>query len=99
MGEVSYEDIISEVEGPAGLITLNRPGQLNAWTNRMDREVRHALARAEADNDVIGIIITGAGRGFCAGADMNMLQDISKGAEIEQADVPAANPGSAASVA
>ena len=51
-------------------ITLNRPAVLNAWTDRMGFEVRHAVAQAEHDPRVVGIVITGAGRGFCSGADM-----------------------------
>lgn len=74
-----YEEIIYEVATPAAIITLNRPQQLNAWTNRMAAEVRHAVAQAEADEAVVAIIITGAGRGFCAGADMKVLQGLSRG--------------------
>ncbi len=74
-----YEEIIYEVAEPAAIITLNRPQQLNAWTNRMAAEIRHAVAAAESDESVVAIIITGAGRGFCAGADMKVLQGLSRG--------------------
>jgi enoyl-CoA hydratase/carnithine racemase len=74
-----YEQILYEVSEPAALITLNRPKQLNAWTDRMGAEVKHALAQAEEDRRVVAIIVTGAGRGFCAGADMNMLRGVSEG--------------------
>lgn len=74
---MEYTDIRYEVEDPVAVITLNRPEKLNAWTSAMDREVRDALARAEADRAVVGIILTGAGRGFCAGADMGMLNSIA----------------------
>lgn len=74
-----YKEIIYSVEDPVAVITLNRPQALNAWTNHMAVEVRHAAYRAERDPAVVGIVITGAGRGFCAGADMNMLQGIGKG--------------------
>lgn len=74
-----YEQILYEVEDPVATITLNRPAALNAWTDRMGAEVRHAVARAEHDPAVVGIVLTGAGRGFCAGADMNRLSAVSAG--------------------
>ena len=74
-----YEQIRYEVTDPMATITLNRPEALNAWTTRMGAEVKHAVARAEADKSVVAIVITGEGRGFCAGADLNDLQDISDG--------------------
>jgi enoyl-CoA hydratase/carnithine racemase len=74
-----YEEIIYEVESPIATIKLNRPKRLNAWTDRMSAEVKHAFAAAEADEDVVVIVLTGEGRGFCAGADLNNLQDISDG--------------------
>lgn len=82
-----YEDILYSVEDPVATITLNRPAQLNAWTDRMGAEVRHAVARAEEDPAVIGIIITGAGRAFCAGADMNTLTSLRDGGRLG-ADFP-----------
>ena len=75
-----YEDILYDVADPVATLTLNRPRALNAWTDRMGAEVKHALARAEEDRSVVAIVITGAGRGFCAGADLKQLQDISEGA-------------------
>jgi enoyl-CoA hydratase/carnithine racemase len=74
-----YSEILYEVDGPVATVTLNRPEALNAWTQRMAAEVRHAVAQAEDDPGVVGIVITGAGRGFCAGADLNMLAGISEG--------------------
>ncbi|MBO0835531.1 MAG: enoyl-CoA hydratase/isomerase family protein, partial [Actinobacteria bacterium] len=72
-----------DVEDPVATITLHRPEVLNAWTDRMGAEVRHAVAAAEADPRVVGIVLTGAGRGFCAGADMSRLAAI--GGEHEPA--------------
>ncbi len=74
-----YSEIIYEVDDPVATITLNRPDQLNAWTNTMAVEVQDAFGRAERDPAVVGIVLTGAGRGFCAGADMNLLTDLSGG--------------------
>ncbi len=75
----SYDEIRYEVSDPVATITLDRPASLNAWTATMDAQLRDALQRAEADPAVVGIVITGAGRAFCAGADMHMLQDITTG--------------------
>lgn len=74
-----YEQIIYDVTDPVATITLNRPDALNAWTGTMGNEVNDALGRAAADTRVVGIIVTGAGRAFCAGADMNTLDDLSSG--------------------
>jgi enoyl-CoA hydratase/carnithine racemase len=91
-----YEEILYEVADPVATITLNRPAALNAWTDRMAAEVRHSVAAAEADPRVVGIVITGAGRGFCAGADMRRLTAISDGGDRPGAIVPPgleASPG------
>jgi enoyl-CoA hydratase/carnithine racemase len=74
-----YEQIRYEVEDPIATLTLNRPGRLNAWTQQMGREIKHALAAAEKDRRVVAIIMTGEGRGFCAGADLTGLGALSQG--------------------
>jgi enoyl-CoA hydratase/carnithine racemase len=71
----SYEQILYDVAESVATVTLNRPDKLNAWTGQMEKEVQAAMAQAEADEDVRVIVLTGAGRGFCAGADM---QDLGK---------------------
>jgi enoyl-CoA hydratase/carnithine racemase len=76
---VEYQQIQYEVDDPIATITLNRPKVLNAWTNQMGAEIKHAFARAEAEPAVVVIILTGAGRGFCAGADLNILENVSEG--------------------
>ncbi len=62
-----------QVEDRVATITLNRPHRLNAWTGRMHTEYRRLLAEAEADPAVRAIVVTGAGKGFCAGADSAAL--------------------------
>ncbi len=75
----TYEDILYRVEDGVAVVTLNRPDKLNAWRGEMDRDVRAAMRAANEDPAVKVIILTGAGKGFCAGADMNMLQGIQAG--------------------
>ncbi len=65
-----------EVADGVAVVTLNRPDRLNAWTARMELEYRDALAEADADPDVRVAVVTGAGRGFCAGADTDALTGI-----------------------
>jgi len=92
---VAYRDIEYTVEDPVAVITMNRPDNLNAFTTRMLAEIRHALGEAEKDDRVVGIILTGAGRGFCAGMDMNALNDMSSGGGRGPEDLSAlaAKPG------
>jgi enoyl-CoA hydratase/carnithine racemase len=82
-----YTQIRYEVADPVATITLDRPQALNAWTQRMGAEVRHAVDRAEADPAVVGIVLTGAGRAFCAGADMNALSNLTQGGALDT-DIP-----------
>jgi enoyl-CoA hydratase/carnithine racemase len=67
---VSYETIATEVRDRILTITLNRPDRLNAFTSSMLEELLQALDDADADDEVRAIIFTGAGRGYCAGADL-----------------------------
>lgn len=76
---MDYQEIIVDIADHIATITLNRPDKLNAWTMRMEAEYRHAMADAEKRDDVRVIIVTGAGRGFCAGADMSLLSGIQGG--------------------
>ena len=67
---MDYEQILYSVEDSVLTITLNRPERLNAFTERMCRELLDALDRADADDSVRVVIFTGAGRAYCAGADL-----------------------------
>ncbi|HEY4762911.1 MAG TPA: enoyl-CoA hydratase [Candidatus Sulfotelmatobacter sp.] len=71
------EETIYEVANRVATITLNRPDKLNAWTATMEKEVRGCLDQAERDDNVGIIVLTGAGRGFCAGADMSLLSSVA----------------------
>jgi enoyl-CoA hydratase/carnithine racemase len=74
---MAYTEILYDVSDRLATITLNRPDKLNAWTPTMEKEVRAALTAAESAEDVRIIILTGAGRGFCAGADMQALNTLA----------------------
>ena len=76
---MAYSDILYAVKGGVATMTLNRPDRLNAWTGTMHAELKHAMRAATDDDAARVIVLTGAGRGFCAGADMNVLQDVQAG--------------------
>jgi len=67
---MQYEQIVTEVADGVLTITLHRPDRLNAWTSTMGEELIAAFDEADADDAVRAVIVTGAGRGFCAGADL-----------------------------
>ena len=89
MSEVLYE----AADGVATL-TLNRPDRLNAWTRGMAEGLRAGLERAQADDAVRVIILTGAGRGFCAGADMTVLQEAGAAGGVPGSSAPPFDPTS-----
>lgn len=94
---MSYTEILYDVSGRIATITMNRPDRLNAYTGTMGDEMRAAMRAATDDPGVRVIVLTGAGRGFCAGADMNNLNTIStKGRPGEhggnKSDAAAAQP-------
>jgi enoyl-CoA hydratase/carnithine racemase len=74
---MAYPDILYDVKDRVATITLNRPDRLNAYTDRMAQSIRLAVADAAKDSSARVVVLTGAGRGFCAGADMDVLQGIN----------------------
>jgi enoyl-CoA hydratase/carnithine racemase len=75
---VSFTDITLEIDDPVAVLRLNRPDRLNAFTYHTLREVRAAIDKAANDPRVVGIVITGNGRGFSAGLDAEVLADITR---------------------
>ena len=95
---MAYKDILYEVDGPVATVTLNRPEQLNAYTATMGLELEDAFLKADADDAVRVIIVTGAGRGFCAGADISSGADAfdakaGKSASLGSAEERERRPG------
>ena len=76
---MAYEAILYRVEDGVAYLTLNRPERMNAWNGAMHAEVKAAMGAAGDDPAVRVIVLTGAGRAFCAGADMTALQGIQAG--------------------
>jgi len=83
---MSEKTVLYEVENQVATITLNRPDRLNALTRQMEDELAEVMQRADEADEVRVIILTGAGRGFCAGADMESLEEIGS-VEWETVDI------------
>ncbi|MBW2393730.1 MAG: enoyl-CoA hydratase/isomerase family protein [Deltaproteobacteria bacterium] len=89
---MSYENILFDVQDGIATITLNRPDKLNAYTTEMGEEVVDAFRKVKDDADVRALILTGAGRGFCAGVDLEHLkahqagENVSKGPRLGEED-------------
>ena len=91
---MDYQDIELEIDDPVALLRLNRPDSLNAFTHHTLAEIRHAVRRATDDARVVGIVITGSGRGFSAGLDLAVLEETTRaGAAAAQDPDPDALPG------
>ena len=91
---MANQEILYAVADRVATITLNRPDKLNAWTATMEQEVRSAVEEAGRDGQVRVIVLTGAGRGFCAGADISLLGAVAKQGATEQVRERALrNPG------
>ena len=78
---MAYKDLLYDKSERVATITFNRPDRMNAWTRRMDGELREAMLDANNDPGVGAVIVTGAGRAYCAGADLGGLSKIADGSE------------------
>ena len=88
---MDYQQIAVELADSVLTVTLNRPDKLNAWTQRMESEFRHAIETAANEPAVRAVVVTGAGRGFCSGADMSILEaGVAGTLKAEDAPQPAA---------
>lgn len=85
---MSAASILFEQKGPVAVITLNRPDALNSMTHEMQADFRSAMSKIQSNPDIRACVLTGAGRGFCAGLDLSTL-DLSPGEGL----VERANPG------
>ena len=86
---MSYETLLLDVQDSVGVITLNRPDRLNAWNRTMSAELGESLRACHEDDNVRAVVITGAGRAFCAGADLQSGGDTFAGREErERAERP-----------
>jgi enoyl-CoA hydratase/carnithine racemase len=81
------DPVLAERRGPVLLLTLNRPDRLNAWNDALEERYFALLDDAEADPEVRAVVVTGAGRGFCAGADLADLQQVST-VDFSQVELP-----------
>ncbi|MBV8978929.1 MAG: enoyl-CoA hydratase/isomerase family protein [Alphaproteobacteria bacterium] len=91
-----YEHIRAEIDGPILTLTLNRPDKLNAYTALMGSEIEDAFLKADADDNVRVVIVTGEGRGFCAGADISggaEAFDVNQGAAMFPGSRPRSSRG------
>jgi len=86
------EVVLREIRDGVATLTLNRPERLNAWTPAMETRYFGFLQEAAADPDVRVIVVTGAGKGFCPGVDMEVLKDIGAGGAFEHSGKPQTFP-------
>ncbi|MGY8737592.1 MAG: enoyl-CoA hydratase-related protein, partial [bacterium] len=76
---MEYQDILFDLDDGIATITMNRPEKLNAYTTDMGEEVTHAFRETQRDPEVRAVILTGAGKAFCAGADLEHLKAHEQG--------------------
>ncbi len=94
-----FSETLYAVRDHVATVTLNRPDQLNAWTPTMEHEVAQAVRTASVDESVRIIVLTGAGRGFCSGADMSLLEGLLESRQEFSSGRPAAEePGEGARI-
>jgi enoyl-CoA hydratase/carnithine racemase len=72
----SYQNVSFDLDGHVAIVTMNRPERLNALTRQMEAELRDAFCRANDDPEIRAVVLTGKGRAFCAGMDMDELKDL-----------------------
>jgi enoyl-CoA hydratase/carnithine racemase len=89
---MSYQSLLYEVNDGVCLVTLNRPEKMNTWNATVAAELSMALEQADADDAVRAVVLTGAGRAFCAGADLERGGDTFAGRDSGQRPRPAAKP-------
>ena len=89
---MSYAEILLEVTDSVALVTLNRPDRLNAYTSTMGQELAEAFAACDADDAVRAIVVTGAGRAFCAGADMGRGGPLDRDGAVAERPTPPDRP-------
>jgi 2-(1,2-epoxy-1,2-dihydrophenyl)acetyl-CoA isomerase len=77
-----YENVLVEVADRVGTLTLNRPDKLNAFAGTMRQEIAEAMRALASDDDVRVIVVTGAGRAFCAGADIGYMQELTASGDV-----------------
>tara|TARA_B100001079_G_scaffold126570_1_gene108503 strand:+ start:571 stop:1392 length:822 start_codon:yes stop_codon:yes gene_type:complete len=91
---MELKTLLLEVEDSIAIVTLNRPKRMNAWTGRMHTEYRWLLEQLEGNPNVRAIVVTGAGRSFCVGADSKALEGhVEKGGYDPGTPDPLAEPG------
>ena len=79
---MAYENVLVEVADRVGTLTLNRPDKLNAFAGTMRREIADAIRALAADDGVRVIVVTGAGRAFCAGADIGYMKELTASRDV-----------------
>lgn len=92
---MKFDEILLAARDGVATVTLNRPDRLNAWTPRMSEEIRTCFRALSDDGRVRVIVLTGAGRGFCAGADVEALKAIRPGSKGSSGDPPPFDPEAA----
>ena len=89
---MNFKEISYEKADRVAIVSYNRPERMNAWTMRMGEEARQAMLNADRDPQIGAIILTGAGRAFCSGADMQSLNNLAQGTD-QLADAGRPQPG------
>ncbi|MCY1236823.1 putative enoyl-CoA hydratase echA8 [compost metagenome] len=89
----TFQELLYEIRDRVATVTLNRPERMNAWTATLTGELREALRLADNDPEVRCIVLTGAGRAFCAGAEMSRLSALQQGQTLQEVQASDDDPG------